>query len=117
MVLLFGQSAVLRLIVTLYFIYQRHHHRVKSWNLYFYNRHIYRADADANAVTGKGAPLNNCFGFVYRTIAGIFRPVLILIRMRVAKSPHPIPVATSTNVGISPQNFLTFSANPFAILV
>ena len=34
------------------------------------------------------------------------------------KSPlHPVPPVTSTNVGISQQKFLTFSLNPFAILV
>ena len=34
-------------------------------------------------------------------------------------SPHPTSFSsvTSTNVGISPQNFLTFSFNPFATLV
>ena len=37
-----------------------------------------------------------------------------------ANRPHPLPLfffATSTNVGISPQNFLTFSFNPFTTLV
>ena len=36
------------------------------------------------------------------------------------KDPPTLPVfssVTSTNVGISPQNFLTFSFNPFATLV
>ena len=32
-------------------------------------------------------------------------------------TPTSFSPVTSTNVGISPQNFLTFSSNPFAILV
>ena len=30
------------LIFTLDFFYQRHHHRLKSWSVFLYNRHIYR---------------------------------------------------------------------------
>ena len=46
---------------------------------------------------------------------------LILFRMVGAKSPPPSATSfssvTSTNVRISPQNFLTFSFNPFDRLV
>ena len=43
---------------------------------------------------------------------------LLLTLLRGKKGPPTsfFPV-TSTNVGISPQNFLTFSFNPFATLV
>ena len=43
---------------------------------------------------------------------------LLLTLLRRKKGPPTsfFPV-TSTNVGISPQNFLTFSFNPFATLV
>ena len=47
--------------------------------------------------------------------------ILTLFRMRGPKrSPSPptsFSPVTSTNVGIIPQNFLTFSYNPFATLV
>ena len=33
------------------------------------------------------------------------------------KAPLPVSPVTSTNVGISPQNFLTFSFNPLDRLV
>ena len=43
--------------------------------------------------------------------------ILTLFRMGGAKKPPPPPTSfspvTSTNVRISPQNFLTFSFNPF----
>ena len=44
MVSLFGQNPIrLRLIFTLDFIYQRHHHNNQSHGIYiFYNHHIYR---------------------------------------------------------------------------
>ena len=39
MVPLFAQNSTeLRLIFTLDFIYQRHHHRLESWNLHFLQR-------------------------------------------------------------------------------
>ena len=37
-----------------------------------------------------------------------------------AKRPHPptsFSPVTSTNVGVSPENFLTFGFNPFAAMV
>ena len=64
----------LRLIFTLDFIYQRHHHRLELSNLYFLKPPYLQRYADA--VAKKGAPLYNCFGFVGETIARICRPVL-----------------------------------------
>ena len=64
----------LRLIFTLDFIYQRHHHRLELWNLHFLQPPYLQRYADA--VAGKGAPLNNCFDFVGGTIARICKPVL-----------------------------------------
>ena len=55
-------------------IYQRHHHRLESWNLCFLQPPYLQRYADA--VARKGAPLYNCFGFVDGTIARIHRPVL-----------------------------------------
>ena len=75
MVSLFGRNpAELCLVFTLDFIYQRHHHRLESWNLYYLQLPYLQRYADA--VTGKGAPLCNCFDFVDGTIAHFCRPVL-----------------------------------------
>ena len=45
--------------------------------------------------------------------------MLILFKRRGGKKAFPTSFssATSTNIGISPQNFLTFSFNSFATLV
>ena len=57
---------------TLDFIYQRHHHRLDSWNLIFLQPpHLQRY---ADAVAGIGATLYNCFDFVDGTVARICRP-------------------------------------------
>ena len=63
-----------RLIFTLNFIYQRHHHRLELRNLYSLQPPYLQKYADA--VAGKGAPLYNCFDFVGGTIACIYIPVL-----------------------------------------
>ena len=63
-----------RLIFTLNFIYQRHHHRLELRNLYSLQLPYLQKYADA--VAGKGAPLYNCFDFVGGTIACIWIPVL-----------------------------------------
>ena len=63
-----------RLIFTLNFIYQRHHHRLELQNLYSLQPPYLQKYADA--VAGKGAPLYNCFDFVGGTIACICIPVL-----------------------------------------
>ena len=63
-----------RLIFTLNFIYQRHHHRLELQNLYSLQLPYLQKYADA--VAGKGAPLYNCFDFVGGTIACICIAVL-----------------------------------------
>ena len=63
-----------RLIFTLNFIYQRHHHRLELRNLYSLQSPYLQKYADA--VAGKGAPLYNCFDFVGETIACICIPLL-----------------------------------------
>ena len=45
----------LRLIFTLHFLYQSHHHRLESWDLFFVKPPYLQRYADA--VAGKGAPL------------------------------------------------------------
>ena len=56
------------------FIYQHHHHRLQSWDLNFLQALLQQSYADA--VSQKGAPLNNCFGFVDGTLIFICRPSL-----------------------------------------
>ena len=58
-----------RLILTLDFLYQRHHYRLESWDLFFVQPLYLQRYADA--VAGEGASLYNCFGFVHGTIARI----------------------------------------------
>ena len=46
--------------------------------------------------------------------------ILTLFKMAGSKAPTPpyhFSLVTSAKVGISPQNFLTFSSNPFVTLV
>ena len=75
MVSLFGRNPTeLCFIFTLDFIYQRHHHKLESWNLYFLQLPYFQRYADA--VTEKGAPSYNCFDFVDGTIARVCRPLL-----------------------------------------
>ena len=64
----------LRLIFTLDFIYQRHHHRLELWNFYFLQTPYLQRYADA--VAGKSAPLCNCLDFVGGTVACICKLVL-----------------------------------------
>ena len=64
----------LRLIFTLDFIYQHHHHSLELWSLYFLQPPYLQRYK--NAVAGKDASLFNCFDFVGGTIARICGPVL-----------------------------------------
>ena len=75
MVSLFRRNPTeLCLIFTLDFIYQCHHHRLESWNLYFLQLPYLQRYTDA--VAGKGVPLYNCFDIVDGIIARFSRPVL-----------------------------------------
>ena len=78
MVSLFGRNSTeLRLIFTLDFIYHCNHQRIESLDLYFLQPPYLQRYADA--VAGKGAPLNNGyngFDFVDCTIARICKSVL-----------------------------------------
>ena len=56
------------------FIYQHHHHQLQSWGLNFLQPRFLQNYADA--VSQKGAPLNNCFRFVDGTLISICRPSL-----------------------------------------
>ena len=63
-----------RLIFTLNFIYQRHHHGLELRNLHSLQLPYLQKYEDA--VARKGAPLYNCSDFVGGTIACICKPVL-----------------------------------------
>ena len=54
------------------FIYEQHHHRLESWNQIFLQPP--KLISYCNAVHAKGAPLQNCFGFIDGTVLRISRP-------------------------------------------
>ena len=56
------------------FSYQYQHHRLQSWDLYFVQPLFLESYADA--VSQKGATLNNCFGLVDGTLIYTCRPSL-----------------------------------------
>ena len=53
-------------------VYTTHGHRLTSWNQPFLSRNC--LESYARAITRKGAPLTNCFGFVDGTVRQISRP-------------------------------------------
>ena len=58
--------------IMLYYIYNLHHQRITAWNQAILNPLALQQCADA--VSDKGAALNNCFGFVDRMVQPICRP-------------------------------------------
>ena len=54
------------------FIYNVHGHKVLNWNHYLLSPANLQTYVDA--ITAKGAPLDNCFGFIDGTIRAIARP-------------------------------------------
>ena len=58
--------------IVLNYIYDLHHRRITAWNQAILNPHALQQYADA--VSDKGAALNNCFGFVDGTVRPICRP-------------------------------------------
>ncbi|XP_073228181.1 uncharacterized protein [Porites lutea] len=54
------------------FIFDHHAHRLTQWNLSIMNAQALQSYADA--VSARGAPLQNCFGFVDGTVRPIARP-------------------------------------------
>ena len=54
------------------YIYQAHGHRLTQWNNLLLNPAALQRYADA--IARKGAPLENCFGFVDGTVRSICRP-------------------------------------------
>lgn len=53
-------------------VYEQHHHRLESWNQPFLSPELLQSYADT--IHNKGAPLENCFGFVDGTVRPIARP-------------------------------------------
>ena len=58
--------------IVLNYIYDLHHQRITAWNQAILNPLALQQYADA--VSDKGAALNNCFGFVDGTVRPICRP-------------------------------------------
>ena len=54
------------------FVYENHGHRLESWQQGFLQPA--KLEQYANAIHHKGAPLQNCFGFIDGTVLGIARP-------------------------------------------
>ena len=61
------------------YIYTQHHHRLQSWNQHFLQPAILQEYA--NVIHEKGAPLENCFGFIDGTVIEICRPKPIYQRI------------------------------------
>ena len=53
-------------------IFNNHCHRISQWNDDVLNTHLLQEDA--GVIRGKGAPLENCFGFIDGTMRPIARP-------------------------------------------
>lgn len=71
----FGRPvSVLSLITnhTLDYIYENHRHLITEWNRNILNPGALQSYADS--IFRKGAPLNNCFGFIDGTVRSIARP-------------------------------------------
>jgi len=58
--------------IVLNYIYDLHHRRITAWNQAILNPLALQQYVDA--VSDKGAALNNCFGFVDGTVRPICRP-------------------------------------------
>ena len=54
------------------FIYETHNHRLLQWSNRVLNANA--LETYAAAITAKGSPLNNCFGFIDGTVRPICRP-------------------------------------------
>ena len=54
------------------FVYQTHQHRLNSWNQLFLNTPA--LEQYARSIHTHGAPLENCFGFIGRTLCKIAQP-------------------------------------------
>ena len=54
------------------FVYENHGHRLQSWQHGFLQPA--KLEQYANTIHNKGAPLQNCFGFIDGTVLGIARP-------------------------------------------
>ena len=54
------------------FIYETHNHRLLQWSNRVLNANA--LETYAAAITAKGSPLNNCFGFIDGTVRSICRP-------------------------------------------
>ena len=75
MVMRFGRNPTELCLIfnhVLDFVYQTHQHRLNSWNQPFLNTPA--LEQYAQSIHARGAPLQNCFGFVDGTLCKISRP-------------------------------------------
>ena len=54
------------------YIYQSHSHRILEWNDSILDPHL--PERYSHAITAKGSPLDNCFGFIDGTVRPISKP-------------------------------------------
>ena len=54
------------------FIYQSHSHGILEWNDSIFDP--YSLERYSNAITAKGSPLDNCFGFIDGTVRPVSKP-------------------------------------------
>ena len=75
MVPLFGRNQTEICLIfnhVLSLLYHNHHHRLSSWNQWFLQPHMLQRFCES--INNKGAPLQNCFGFIDGTVIPISRP-------------------------------------------
>ena len=75
MVPLFGRNQTELCLIfnhVLNFVYDNHQHRLSSWNQWFLLPHTLQTFCES--IHNKGAPLQNCFGFIDGTVIPICRP-------------------------------------------
>ena len=89
-------------------VYEQHHHRLESWDQPFLSPEILQSYADATY--NKGAPLENCFGFVDGTVRRIARPKY---NKRVMYNGHKRVHAIKFQSVVLPNGLIGNLAGPF----
>ena len=89
-------------------VYEQHHHRLESWNQPFLSSEMLQSYADATY--NKGAPLENCFGFVDGTVRRTIRPNY---NQRVMYNGHKRVHAIKFQSVVLPNGLIGNLAGPF----
>ena len=89
-------------------LYDQHHHHLESWNQPFLSPEVLQSYADA--IHNKGAPLENCFGFVDGTVRRIARPKY---NQRIMYNGHKRVHAIKFQSVVLPNGLIGNLAGPF----